>query len=85
MSKVVIYSSRLCGYCFAARRLLEEKAAQYQEISVDGRPDTRQQLRELSGQSTVPQIWIGETHVGGYTDLLALEQKGELDALLMVS
>jgi glutaredoxin 3 len=54
----------------------------YREIAVDGRPDLRQEMMAASGRNTVPQIWVGETHVGGCDDLFALEYRSELDSLL---
>ena len=82
MSEVVMYSSGYCPYCIRARMLLEAKQASYQDISVDQEPAQRARMQALSGRTSVPQIWIGERHVGGFTDLLALESKGELDELL---
>lgn len=82
MIDIVIYSSALCGYCHAAKRLLDSKGFVYQELAVDGNPELRQQVMERSGQRTVPQIWIGERHIGGFTDLARLDQQGELDNLL---
>lgn len=82
MSEVVVYSSRLCGYCHAAKHLLESKGVEYREINVDGNAGLRTQLMERSGQRTVPQIWIDDLHVGGYTDLARLDQQGELNNLL---
>ena len=82
MTNVRIYSSAYCGYCHAAKRLLAQKGIEYDEISVDQNPQLRAEAMQRSGQRTVPQIWIGDTHVGGYTDLAALEQSGELDSLL---
>ncbi|MFT4767020.1 MAG: glutaredoxin 3 [Glaciecola sp.] len=79
---VTLYSTRFCPYCVAAKRLLEAKGVSYQDIPVDGDPELRQQMSQRAGQRTVPQIWIGEEHVGGYTDLAALEQRGLLDGLL---
>jgi glutaredoxin 3 len=79
---IVMYSTPWCPYCVRARRLLDEKGASYEDISVDRDLALRHKMTELSGRRTVPQIWIGETHVGGFTDLLALEQKGKLDELL---
>lgn len=77
-----MYSSSLCGYCRAAKQLLQQRALHFEEILVDSQPELRQMVMQRSGQRTVPQIWIGETHVGGYTDLLALEKSGKLDELL---
>lgn len=82
MQEVLIYTSGLCGFCHAAIKLLEQKGAPFCEISVDGEPDIRAEVMQRSGQRTVPQIWIGDYHVGGYTDLVALEQQQQLDALL---
>lgn len=81
-AQVTLYSTRLCPYCQAARRLLEAKGASYADIAVDADPERRAQMAARAGRHTVPQIWIGETHVGGFTDLAALEQRGELDAML---
>ncbi|MEQ1649862.1 MAG: glutaredoxin 3 [Hyphomicrobiaceae bacterium] len=83
MPTVTIYTTALCPYCHSAKRLLKQKAAQFTEIDVGGRSDLRETLRLQSGGSTtVPQIWIGATHVGGCDDLYALEASGELDQLL---
>lgn len=82
MPEVVIYSSHVCPYCVHAKRLLDSKAIQYQEVVVDGKPDLRQQMIELSGRHTVPQIWIGDQHIGGCDDLFDLERCGELNAML---
>jgi len=81
-SRVIVYSSPFCGYCSAAKRLLKDKGAEFLEINVLFSPERRQQMIELSGRQTVPQIFIGKRHIGGYTELSALETKGELDALL---
>lgn len=81
-AKITLYSTRLCPYCQAARRLLEARGASYEDIAVDGDADRRAQMAARAGRHTVPQIWIGETHIGGFTDLAALEQRGELDGLL---
>ncbi|WP_439106301.1 glutaredoxin 3 [Congregibacter sp.] len=81
-SEVTLYSTRFCPYCVAAKRLLDAKGVSYRDIPVDGDPELRQQMSQRAGQRTVPQIWIGESHVGGYTDLAALEQRGLLDGLL---
>jgi glutaredoxin 3 len=82
MPKITIYSSAYCGYCSAAKRLLDRKGAKYEEISVDGRPAVRAEMEEKSGRYTVPQIWIGDTHVGGCDDLHALDAAGRLDPML---
>lgn len=81
-SEVTMYTTRFCPYCMAAKRLLGAKGVEYNEVPVDGDPELRQKMTAAAGQHTVPQIWIGERHVGGYTDLAALEQRGELDSML---
>jgi glutaredoxin 3 len=79
---VTMYSTRFCPYCVAARRLLTAKGVAFEDIGVDGDAELRREMTERAGQRTVPQIWIGERHVGGFTDLAALDQRGELDRLL---
>ncbi len=79
---VIMYSTRFCPYCIRARSLLHAKQVDYTDIGVDGQPELRREMTERSGRYTVPQIWIGEHHVGGYDDLALLEQQGRLDALL---
>lgn len=82
MNNVIIYCSNWCPYCTRAKQLLEKKGVVYEEISVDGKPDVRAAMAEKAGRTSVPQIWIGEQHVGGCDDLFALERAGKLDALL---
>ncbi len=83
MSNVItMYSTRFCPYCIRARFLLDSKNVAYTDIEVDARPELRREMMERSGRHTVPQIWIGDTHVGGYDDLARLEQLGELDDLI---
>ena len=77
-----MYTTQWCPYCIRARRLLDSKGVSYQDIRVDAEPARRAEMRDLSGRHTVPQIWVGDTHVGGFTDLAALEQQGRLDPLL---
>ena len=77
-----MYSSRLCPYCRMAERLLEKKGAQTEKVMVDEDPARREEMIQLTGQISVPQIFIGETHVGGYMELAGLERAGELDAML---
>lgn len=79
---VVVYTTPFCGYCAAAKRLLDAKGVEYQEIDVLMDPAQRAEMGARSGRRTVPQIFIGDTHVGGFDDLNALEHSGELDALL---
>lgn len=83
MKDVVMYSSMFCPYCSMAKKLLEGKGVAYEEISVDWKGAIRQEMMEkANGRHTVPQIFVGEHHVGGFDDLYALEQDGKLDALL---
>ena len=79
---ITMYSTRFCPYCMRARFLLDSKNVEYTDISVDARPELRREMTEKSGRRTVPQIWIGDRHVGGYDDLAHLEQLGQLDELL---
>jgi glutaredoxin 3 len=82
MKPVLIYTSATCGYCMRAKQLLQRKGVAFDEISVDGKPDVRAEMVRKAGKTSVPQIWIGSTHVGGCDDLHALERAGKLDALL---
>lgn len=79
---VTLYTTRFCPYCVAAKQLLSSKRVDFVEIPVDGDREKRAEMTRLSGRQTVPQIWIGDAHVGGYDDLAALERQGRLDALL---
>ncbi|MEM7723483.1 MAG: glutaredoxin 3 [Pseudomonadota bacterium] len=86
MQSVEIYTSPLCGYCHAAKRLLGQKGVSFAEYDVARDPAKRTEMMDRApGRHTVPQIFIGTTHVGGYDDLAALEQAGKLDPLLQVS
>ncbi len=82
MVHVLIYTSAWCPYCIRAKQLLDHKGVAYEEIAVDGQPAVRAEMRDKAGRNSVPQIWIGERHVGGCDDLYALERAGKLDALL---
>jgi glutaredoxin 3 len=79
---VVMYSTSYCGYCMRARSLLERKGVAINEIKVDEDMREREIMMKRSGRRTVPQIFIGDRHVGGYDDLAALDRAGELDQLL---
>lgn len=79
MSKVRMYSTRFCPFCMMARRLLDAKGVAYEEIPVDSDPEQRSEMQRVCGRYTVPQVFIGERHVGGYDDLAAAEQAGKLD------
>ncbi|WP_281687057.1 glutaredoxin 3 [Pseudomonas citronellolis] len=82
MQAVLIYTTAWCPYCIRAKVLLDKKGVAYEEIGVDGKPDLRAEMSRKAGRTSVPQIWIGSTHVGGCDDLYALERAGKLDALL---
>ena len=79
---IEMYATSWCGYCERARALLRRKAAVFTEISIEGRPDLREQMIQRSGRRTVPQIFIGARHIGGSDELAELEQAGELGPLL---
>jgi len=80
--KIVMYATAWCPYCSRARELLKSKGVDFEEIDVDARPEARTEMTARSGRRTVPQIFIGATHVGGCDDLHALEAGGRLDTLL---
>lgn len=80
--KVRMYSTHVCPYCTMAERLLTKKNVQIDKIFVDDAPDLQEEMMRITQRRTVPQIFIGDRHVGGYTDLAALDQSGELDTLL---
>ncbi len=82
MPAVVVYSSAWCPFCIRAKQLLNRKGVAFDEISVDGQPELRAEMTRKSGRTSVPQIWIGVTHVGGCDDLYDLERAGKLDTLL---
>ena len=83
MQTVEIYTSPLCGYCHAAKRLLNSKGVSFQEVDLSKQPDKRaDMMQRANGGRTVPQIFIGNTHVGGCDELYALESAGKLDTML---
>jgi glutaredoxin 3 len=83
MAEVVMYTTRTCPYCRAAKALLGRKGVAFKEIDVSGDAEGRKKMIERAqGRSTVPQIFIGATHIGGYDDLYALERAGGIDPLL---
>ena len=83
MANITIYTTAFCPYCFMAKRLLTKKGASFEEVDVTGDRAARAELRaKAGGRTTVPQIWIGELHVGGSDELDALDRAGKLDALL---
>jgi glutaredoxin 3 len=82
MTSVVVYGTKFCPFCVAARRLLTAKDIDFEDISVDGNKTLRAEIAERSGRATVPQIWIGEQHIGGYTDLQKLALSDSLHRLV---
>ena len=82
MVPVVIYTRQMCGYCAAAKALLDRKGVSYTEHDATFEPKLRSEMMERSGRNTFPQIFVGDTHVGGCDDLHALDSAGKLDPLL---
>lgn len=82
MQPVLMYSTAYCPFCIRAKQLLASKDLAFDNIAVDGNPELRREMMEKSGQRTVPQIWVGDYHVGGCDELFALERDGKLDRLL---
>jgi len=83
---IVMYSTAWCGYCQRARNLFERKGVEIREVKIDEEPGERElMLQKSGGRRTVPQIFIGERHVGGFDELAALDRSGELDKLLAPS
>ena len=83
MPRIEIYTSPLCGFCHAAKRLLDQKGVAYDEIDVLQNPDRKpEMIQRANGGRTVPQIFVGDTHVGGCDELYALDRAGKLDPLL---
>ena len=83
MAKVLMYTTTICPYCLMAKQLLKRKGVtEIEEVAVDRVPGKREEMMTRSGRRTVPQIYIGETHVGGHDDLVALDRAGGLEPLL---
>lgn len=82
MAKVIVYSSAHCPYCVMAKQMLERKGVDFSEVRVDLDPAKRQEMMEKSKRRTVPQIFINNEAIGGYTDMLALEKARQLDTML---
>lgn len=83
MAKVLMYSTAVCPFCVRAEKLLNAKGvSEIEKVRVDLDPVRRQEMMEKSGRRTVPQIWIGDTHIGGCDELYALEREGRLDTML---
>lgn len=82
MQPVLMYTTRICPYCVMAKRLLASKGVTPEEVRIDEDPARRDEMMQRTGRRTVPQIYIGATHVGGFDDLAALDRAGQLDRLL---
>jgi glutaredoxin 3 len=83
MTSITIYTKGWCPYCSAAKKLLDDKGAAFTEIDIEKKPEARaEMIQKAKGRSTVPQIFIGEKHIGGCDDLYALDHRGELQRLL---
>lgn len=82
MPDVTIYSTAICPYCVAAKNYLKNKGVAWTEVRIDKDPEARQRMLETTRRSSVPQIFVGDTHVGGYDDLVALDRAGGLQPLL---
>nr|WP_246149836.1 glutaredoxin 3 [Arenimonas fontis] len=82
VSGITLYTTGLCGYCVAAKNLLKSRGAAWTEVRVDLDSAARERMQRLTGRSSVPQIFIGDRHVGGYEELAALDRAGELKPLL---
>ena len=85
MPEILIYTTTICPYCVMAKRLLDKKGASYTELNVGAQTGLREEMMRKTKRRTVPQIYIGDFHVGGFDDLYALEQQKKLDALLGLS
>jgi glutaredoxin 3 len=82
MAKVTIYTRPFCGYCARALKVLGEKGADFTEVEAGMDPKLRQEMMDRSGRTTFPQIFVGDSHIGGCDDMMALDRSGKLDALL---
>lgn len=82
MSNIVLYTSASCPFCTRAKALLEKKGASYEELSVDATPSLWNEIMQRCGRNTVPQLFVGERHVGGFDDMVELDMDDELDPLL---
>lgn len=84
MADVVIYTTGYCPYCIRARNLLKKKGVSYTDLRIDDHPELRAEMEHRSGRQSVPQIFIGDHHVGGCDDMVELDAAGKLDPLLGV-
>ncbi len=82
MKKIVIYTTPWCPYCAAAKNLLKATGVDFEEIRIDSDPEKRAELRARSQSTSVPQIFVADTHLGGFDDIAALDRRGELERAL---
>ena len=82
MKKIIIYSTRICPYCVRAKNFFSKKNIEYTEIMIDRDPEQMRIMMEKSGRQSVPQIFIGDYHVGGFDDLIEYDMDGKLEGLL---
>lgn len=80
--EITVYTSAICAYCVAAKNFLKSKGLSWNEVRIDMDPSQREKMMALTRRSSVPQIFIGQTHVGGYDDMMALHRAGKLEPLL---
>ncbi|WP_219338495.1 glutaredoxin 3 [Luteimonas deserti] len=80
--EITVYTSAICGYCVAAKQFLKTQGLEWTEVRIDLDPDARQRMVEQTRRTSVPQIFVGQTHVGGYDDMMALHRKGGFLPLL---
>lgn len=80
--EITVYTSAICAYCVAAKNFLKSKGLNWNEVRIDTDPAEREKMMALTRRSTVPQIFIGQTHVGGYDEMMALHRAGKLEPLL---
>jgi len=79
---ITLYTSAVCAYCMAAKQFLRSRGLEWNEVRIDQDQDARTRMMETTGRSSVPQIFVGETHIGGYDDMMALHRSGKLEPLL---
>jgi glutaredoxin 3 len=82
MPRITLYTSAMCGYCMAAKNFLKSRGLSWDEVRIDLDPGERERMVSRAHRTSVPQIFVGDTHVGGYDDMLALHRAGKLEALL---
>jgi len=79
---ITLYTSAVCAYCMAAKQFLRSRGLEWTEVRIDQDPDARARMVETTGRTSVPQIFVGDTHIGGYDDLMALHRAGKFESLL---